>query len=334
MKREYWVDQVKILACIIVAVAHLYESMVKSGVLADSFFLRCFDMIAHYSAVQLFFICSGYLYQKNSVVNSISSWKDNIVRKLIAIGIPYFVFSIVTWLMKSISPENVNHQNGELFDSLFVHPIGQYWYLYILFFIFLITPTLQNKRMAISAVAIAFVLKLIAILSGDLIKNYLIGNLINNEFWFVLGMLLCLQKPSILSNKKLGFTLLILLVFVSIAVTEKSRHPLLALALELLICISILMIFRENKPKLMDGLIAYTMPIYLLHTICAAVIRTGLFRLGASNHVIQIIFGALASIVGPIIIMTVLERLHLDFLVYPNRLFKKAKRNQELRKER
>lgn len=334
MKREYWVDQVKVLACIIVAFGHLYESMVKSGVLADTFFFRCFDMIARYSAVQLFFICSGYLYQKKSVVNSISSWKENIVRKLIAIGIPYFVFSIATWLMKSVSPANVNDQNRELFDSLFVHPIGQYWYLYILFFIFLITPTLQDKRMVILAVAIAFVLKLIAILSGNLIQNYLIGNLMNNEFWFVFGMLLCLQKPSILSDKKLGITLLIVLVFVSAAVTGKSRHPLLVLALEFLICISVLMIFRENKPKPMDGLIAYTMPIYLLHTICAAVIRTVLFRLGASNHVIHIIFGVLASIVGPIIIMALLERLHLDFLVYPNRLFKKAKRNQEQRKER
>ena len=325
MKREYWVDQVKILACIIVAVTHFFESMVTLGILADGFFFRFPRMIAHYSAVQLFFICSGYLYQKTSVVNSISSWKDSITRKLIAIGIPYFVFSIATWLMKSISPANVNHQNGGLFDSLFVHPIGQYWYLYVLFFIFLITPTFQNKRMAVSAVAIAFVLKLIVILSGNLMTNYLISHLFDNEFWFVLGMLLCIQKPSFLSNKKLGIALLILAVLVSAAVTGKSRHPLLAL---------VLMIFSENKTTVMDGLIAYTMPIYLLHTICAAVTRTVLFRLGASNPVIQVIFGILASIVGPIIIMVVLERLHLSFLVYPNRLLKKAKRNQERRKER
>lgn len=334
MKREYWVDQVKILACIIVALIHFYESMVKSGILVDDFFFRFSSMIAHYSAVQLFFICSGYLYQKNSVVNNISSWKDSIGKKLIAIGIPYFVFSIATWLMKEISHANVNDQNRELFDSLFVHPIGQYWYLYILFFIFLITPTFQNKRVAIATVATAFVLKLIVILSGNLITNYLISNLLDNEFWFILGMLLCIQKNSFLSNKKLGIALLILAVFVSIAVTGKSRHPLLALALELLICTSVLMIFSENKTTVMDGLIKYTMPIYLLHTICAAATRTVLFRLGVSNPVIQVIFGIMASIAGPIIIMAVLERLHLGFLVYPNRLLKKAKKNQEQRKER
>lgn len=327
MKREYWVDQVKILACLIVVATHLYESMVKSGVLADGFFFRWFQMAAHYSAVQLFFICSGYLYQKYSVVNSISTWKDSIFKKMIAIGIPYFVFSFATWLMKSVSPENVNHQNGGLFDSLFVHPIGQYWYLYILFFMFLITPTLQNKKMAISAVAIAFALKLIAVLSGNLIKIHLISNLFSNELWFVLGMVLCLQKTGILSNKKSGIGLMILFVFSSAVLVGKSRHPLLALTLEILVCIAVLMIFRENKPKFMDGLIAYTMPIYLMHTICAAVTRTVLFRLGASNHVIQVIFGALASILGPIIIMAVLERLHLDFIVYPNRLLKRAKRD-------
>ena len=66
----------------------------KTFMFHSLFNVSTFDMIAHYSAVQLFFICSGYLYQKNSVVNSISSWKENIVRKLIVIGIPYFVFSL------------------------------------------------------------------------------------------------------------------------------------------------------------------------------------------------------------------------------------------------
>lgn len=326
MRREYWVDQIKILACFIVALGHFFESMVKSGVLTDGFFFEWMEIAAHCSAVQLFFICSGYLYQKYSVVNSISTWKDSITKKIFIIGIPYFAFSIATWLMKSISPENINQKNSGLVDSLFVHPIGQYWYLYILFFMFLITPTLQNRRMAISAAIVAFVMKLIAVLSGNLITVYLISNLFNNEFWFVFGMLLCLQKPGILSNKKTGIALLVLFAFMCGVTVGKSRHPLLVIVMEVLVCIAVIMIFRENKPKLMDGLISYTMPIYLMHTMCAAVIRTILFRLGVSHCVIHIILGLCASIAGPIIIMIILEHLHLDFIVSPNRLLKKAKK--------
>lgn len=35
-KREVWVDNVKVIACILVVLGHFFQSMVKSNILSDS----------------------------------------------------------------------------------------------------------------------------------------------------------------------------------------------------------------------------------------------------------------------------------------------------------
>lgn len=39
--------------------------------------------------VPLFFICSGYLYQKYSKVSDFINWKKNVIKKALALGVPY-----------------------------------------------------------------------------------------------------------------------------------------------------------------------------------------------------------------------------------------------------
>ena len=66
--REKWVDDVKVIACILVALGHFFMSMVQSGILPDSNLHEWFITTIYYFHVPLFFICSGYLYQKYSKV--------------------------------------------------------------------------------------------------------------------------------------------------------------------------------------------------------------------------------------------------------------------------
>ena len=87
-------------------------------------------------------------------------------KKLIALGIPYFVFSLATWLLKTLFSSSVNSQIGGLSDTLFVHPASPYWYLYALFFLFVITPTFANKTMSVIGLACALILKLLGIIGG------------------------------------------------------------------------------------------------------------------------------------------------------------------------
>lgn len=96
MKREHWIDNIKIVACILVATGHFFQSMWQSGVLEKSVFLSWFDQTIYYFHVPLFFVCSGYLYQKYSTVRTFSAWKNSVMKKALVLGIPYFAFSLVT----------------------------------------------------------------------------------------------------------------------------------------------------------------------------------------------------------------------------------------------
>ena len=57
--REKWVDDVKVIACILVVVGHFFMSMVQSGILPDSNLHEWFITTIYYFHVPLFFICSG-----------------------------------------------------------------------------------------------------------------------------------------------------------------------------------------------------------------------------------------------------------------------------------
>lgn len=164
--REKWVDDVKVIACILVVLGHFFQSMTKANVLPENDLYQWFNTTIYYFHVPLFFICSGYLYQKYSKVNDFKSWKKNAAKKALALGVPYVTFSTVTWVLKTVFSGSVNDQIGGLGDTLLLHPTSPYWYLYALFFIFLVTPTFANARMAALGLIAAVAAKTIIFAGG------------------------------------------------------------------------------------------------------------------------------------------------------------------------
>lgn len=114
----------------------------------------------------LFFICSGYLYQKYSKVNSVGSWCKNVTKKALALGVPYMTFTTATWVLKKAFSSSVNNQIGGLGDTLLFRPASPYWYLYALFFIFFLTPTFKSVKIAVGGLIVATAMKIIALSGG------------------------------------------------------------------------------------------------------------------------------------------------------------------------
>lgn len=164
--REKWVDDVKVIACILVVLGHFFQSMTKASILPENDLYEWFETTIYYFHVPLFFICSGYLYQKYSKVNGVSSWCKNVAKKALALGVPYATFTTATWVLKKMFSSSVNDQIGGLGDTLLLHPTAPYWYLYALFFIFLLTPTFKSVKMAIGGLIVAIALKTIALSGG------------------------------------------------------------------------------------------------------------------------------------------------------------------------
>ena len=188
-KREIWIDNVKVIACILVVLRHFFQSMTKAGILPANDLYKWFNQTIYYFHVPLFFICSGYLYQKLSRVEDAHNWGKNVLKKALNLGVPYFTFSFSTWLLKTVFSGSTNDKIGGLFDTLFLHPTSPYWYLYALFFIFLITPTFRNRKMAGASLAVAACMKALGIIGGGY-GIQAISYILSNEIWFIIGMCL------------------------------------------------------------------------------------------------------------------------------------------------
>ena len=173
--REKWVDDVKVIACILVVLGHFFQSMTKANILPENNLYGWFNTTIYYFHVPLFFICSGYLYQKYGKVNSVGSWCKNVAKKALALGVPYATFTTATWVLKKVFSSSVNDQIGGLGDTLFFHPTAPYWYLYALFFIFLVTPTFSSVKAAAVGLIVALAAKVLILTGGGVQRLRCIG---------------------------------------------------------------------------------------------------------------------------------------------------------------
>lgn len=339
--REYWVDVVKIFACILVVTGHFFQSMTKSGILSAGEVYEWFNTSIYYFHVQLFFICSGYLYQKKTTVSSVNIWLDNVIRKLLSLGVPYLIFSILTWGLKKVFSSSVNDEIGGLAETLFKKPASPYWYLYILFLLFVCVITLNNRIVMISVTLVAFLLKVVAII-GIRSNVYAIDKFMDSAIWFVIGMLIAYlttkkSLSTIRGQLKIGVVgvlvfgcfLLMSIPSLGIYVTFSGRGFLMGV----LACCGVIMISVAacaNRESLIsiEFLSRFTFPVFLMHTLFAAPVRSVLLKAGIKSAAIHIPIGFIISFIGPVLAIIIMEKLKpLDFMVYPGRYIKKKKRN-------
>ncbi len=324
--REKWVDDVKVIACILVVLGHFFQSMTKANILPENDLYGWFNTTIYYFHVPLFFICSGYLYQKYSKVNSVGSWCKNVAKKALALGVPYATFTTATWVLKKVFSSSVNDQIGGLGNTLLLHPTAPYWYLYALFFIFLVTPTFSSVKSAAVGLIVALAAKVL-ILTGGGYSVYAVSTVLSNEIWFVIGMSICSFNVQLKGRKIQGTIFGLLFVILSIVVyTAKISGSAISFAIGLLACVAVIMMvagFEEKFGRGMKLLAKYTMPIFLMHTLFAAPLRSILMKIGIENAVIHVVLGLVISFAGPIIAAWIMKKTKwLEFFLYPNKFVK------------
>ncbi|WP_022767902.1 acyltransferase family protein [Butyrivibrio sp. NC2007] len=325
--RDIWVDNVKAIACILVALGHFFMSLNEAHIIEDNVFIDWFITTIYMFHVQLFFICSGYLYQKYSSVTTYKEWKNNIIKKFVALGVPYFTFSTITWMLKHLFSSVVNSKTDGFFHCLFISPLSPYWYLFILFIIFVISFTGKTQKSLI-ILFFASLLCQIYSLFGKAFHIYAIDKTFIVWIWFVLGMLIAEKYVPIAKWKYclVLFALFIIgsvLVYRNVIVFTGVKFLLGLLACYSIICLNYSVSSNTEQNKYWERFTQYTMPVFLMHTIFAAPIRILLQKLGITNSFIHFFVGIIVTFIGPIIAMNVMEIIKpLDFLIYPTRYIK------------
>ena len=177
---------------------------------------------------------------------------------------------------------------------------------------------------------IALAFKALGIFGGYGVQ--VISYILSNEIWFVIGMCLSvlefkkyLLKRSLITPIATGVIFLLLSVWVYMI---GINHGVISFLLGLLACFSVVTLMAkiyENRGQsaAFGTLAKYTMPIFLMHTLFAAPLRTVLFKLGIQNAVIHVILGIAISFIGPMIAAVIMKKSKwLEFFLYPGKFIK------------
>lgn len=132
-----------------------------------------------------------------------------------------------------------------------------------------------------------------------------------------------------LRGKKLqGASVGLLFLGLSIAVHVADVQNLaVSFALGLMACTAVILLavdFEEKSGKAMRFLAKYTMPIFLMHTLFAAPLRSILLKIGTTNAVIHVVLGLGISFAGPIAAAWIMKKTKwLEFFLYPTIVLKR-----------
>lgn len=167
------------------------------------------------------------------------------------------------------------------------------------------------------------------ILTGGGYSVYAVSTVLSNEIWFVLGMSICVFDVQLKGRKVQGTICGLLFMILSIVVyTAEISGSAISFAMGLLACVAVILIvagFEEKFGRGMDFLAKYTMPIFLLHTLFAAPLRSILMKIGIENAVIHVVLGLVISFAGPIIAAWIMKKTKwLEFFLYPNKFIRKV----------
>ena len=95
-----------------------------------------------------------------------------------------------------------------------------------------------------------------------------------------------------------------------------------------LACVAVIMMvegFEEKFGRDMEFIAKYTMPIFLMHTLFAAPLRSVLIKIGIESAVIHVVLGLVISFAGPIIAAWIMKKSKwLEFFLYPNKFIRKV----------
>ena len=143
-------------------------------------------------------------------------------------------------------------------------------------------------------------------------------------------MSICAFNVRLKGRKVQGTICGLLFMILSVAAYKAEiSGGVISFAMGLLACVAVILMaagFEGRLGRSVDFLAKYTMPIFLMHTLFAAPLRSILMKIGIENAVIHVVLGLGISFAGPIIAAWIMKKTKwLEFFLYPNKILMKAR---------
>ncbi|RJT47049.1 acyltransferase family protein [Rahnella woolbedingensis] len=327
--REQWVDYAKGIGIILVVIGHVNRGLHSADIYISEPFFRMFDSIIYTFHMPLFFFLSGLFFIKSIQKNN----KTEFIKKKIAtIAYPYVIWSVIQGSIGVLLSNFTNKKTDFMSVLAFPYqPTGQFWFLYALFMIFIVSCLIYNKRNFTTQLPIITVVSFLLYLYSLNIGDSLHLNFItNNIVFFFLGCVFSTLQLDRLVTKINVNTLLIsaltfLLVQYKFHFIDGMLYNRIGISTFVVAMISIFFIYvlsltlSSIKVDLLSKIGNDSMVIFLVHILCASGTRIILSKVfGLSNWYLHIIAGTIAGVFVPILFYWLVQKLNLKFLLtYP-----------------
>lgn len=266
----------------------------------------------------LFFLLAGFCYSFREKPNKSwwVSYGTYLLKKVKRIVVPYFVFCILDMSVRVIFPESVNNK-WRIIESLenMILRGGEYWFLYVLFFMFVIFP-LMEKVLKKSIMWILLLGALLVLRFSDIAPGVLeINSVVMYLPYFIFGYLVKVNWRNIRSYKKTIVQWRLVIFIVSSAVWAacvgflylKSNWDAISFVASVAGIMDVWLIaigISNKKMAFLCDCSKYSLQLYLLNGYFLVVSRTVIVSfLGAETAALIIVFNMLMTLILPLLII-------------------------------
>ena len=321
-KRNIWVDYAKGIGIILVVYGHVARGVFNAKIPMDTDVYRAIDSAIYTFHMPLFFFLSGLFFYESF---SNKKWITFISGKIDTILYPYILWSIIQGSIEVILGNFTNgHVTFNEVFSLLWAPRAQFWFLYSLFQIFLISSLIYIKGNRAILIIISILASFAYLLHFEFFGINFLKSLLPHFCFFSFGVFYNSISSTIYKHKfKVVWPLLLAFIagqlwfhlYANLDYTSLGwLQFLLALTSILFICIFCQIIEKYHIPPLL-ALGSFSMTIYLAHVIAASATRIVLKNIFHINNAsIHLTLGLFIGLVGPIIFQKICNAIGLSFL--------------------
>lgn len=325
IKRIEWIDFIKGIAIFIVTLGH-----VISGLMNSPYFSKYKDILSLFYEgffcsfnMPLFFMVSGLLYA-NRYHSTSASLKKSLLKKIIALGIPYLIFSLLLWTIKYFMGTNVRKPvTPEDLLLIPIHPLEYLWFLYVLFLVYSLIEIL-DYIFKNNSIVIIIICGLTLARWFCPVDIFVIDKSVQMGIYFYIGKLV---KNNLQIFKNNFFVSICFVIFVSLKLID-IQGPGIEFIIAVTACFTIISLCLNFSEK--NNFFFYfakigkiTLPVYLIHPIIAAAVRILLLKIGVQNIFSHLIIGLFLSWTLSIYLYKLCSKYkYSDIIFYPTKYIK------------